>query len=79
MSIVGWGRLLNTIRLLKNYEESGYLEHFCNTHGLDYRFYKRFLKANLAIISDQSELLQAIKDDKELAKRLNDILGPIES
>jgi hypothetical protein len=65
--------LLKTIKELKKYEENNYLEGFCNMHGLDYDFYKRFLETSYAIIKGESELVEAIKSDKELAKQLSSI------
>ena len=78
MSIIGWGKILQITKTLIKYQESGYLESFCKAHALDYHFIKKYLNTNLAIISGDSELVEAIKADKELAKKLNDIYSSFE-
>ncbi|ARV92573.1 hypothetical protein IBT50_20655 [Bacillus sp. S70] len=77
MSILGWAKVLETIKMLNDLNKLSYfsLEKYCEENNLTYHKIINFMEIANDIIDDNSPLVEALKQDKEELSKLKKIKG----
>ena len=75
MGILGWAKVLGTIKDLNDLNKLSYfsLEKYCEENHLTYYKIVNFLEIANEIINDNSPLVEALKQDKEELNKLKKI------
>ncbi|MGH1296439.1 hypothetical protein [Bacillus pretiosus] len=75
MGILGWAKVLGTIKDLNDLNKLSYfsLEKYCEENNLTYYKIVNFLEIANEIINDDSRLVEALQQDKEELNKLKKI------